>query len=124
VILRTYVPDTVPTSKQTSPLTFTVYAITQAWTPGNESASWNSLKDKVNTAKPLGKATQVFKGSVQKLDITLNNDGVELVKSWITSPETNYGLMIISVNGFDTPDSTVGSEANLPSLIIQTAANP
>ncbi len=124
VTLRTYVPDIVPTSKQTAPLGFTVYAITQAWVSGEASSTWTSLKDKCNTAKPFGAGKQVFKGNVQTVDIVLNNDGVEMVKSWITSPATNFGFMIISDGGFDTPDSTIGSEANLPALIIQTSANP
>lgn len=122
VTFKTYVPDTIPTEKQKKTLTFTVYAITQAWMPGQKTATWNSLKDKCNTAKPLGQATQVFKGEIQALNITLNKDGVELIKSWITAPETNQGLMIISWGGNGTMDSTIGSEANQPSLIIQTSA--
>ncbi len=128
VTLRTYVPEkstnSVAGGGEGAPLTFSVYAITSAWTPGDANSSYNSLKDSYNPAIPLGTAVQNFTDSVQTLDVTLNSAGIALIQSWITSPSTNYGLMIISTDGDNTQASFIGSSTYLPSLIIETTAVP
>lgn len=118
VTLTTYTP--AKTSDYT--ITFTVYAITAAWTPGE--ASWNTLSGSYDSATPLGTATQVFNGSVTQLDVVLNSAGIELVKSWIENPSANYGFMILSTAGWSTIDSSVGSYTNKPYLTITTAEVP
>lgn len=128
VTLRTYVPikssNSVAGGGEGVPLTFTIYALTQAWESGGDTATWNNLNNSYNPAAPLGTAVQNFSDTVQTLDITLNGNGIDIIKSWITSPSTNYGLMIISTDGDNTQASFIGSSQYLPSLIIETATVP
>jgi hypothetical protein len=111
-----------------SPGTYELYALKQAfneaqvtWQRASTALAWqtagaNGANDRETTV--LGTVTSSGNGS---LTVTLNAAGIAKVQSWIASPATNNGFVLLDYSvsdGLDLRSSEYGTVAQRPSLSI------
>jgi hypothetical protein len=94
---------------------------TATWNLASTGVSWqtvgaNGANDRETTV--LGSLT----GSTAGLKtITLNSSGIAKVQSWINTPSTNYGLILLdyaNADGLDINSSEIGTIASRPKITV------
>ena len=98
--------------------TWTQYRLGQNW----QAAGANGPADRGSTV--LGELTASSSGS---LVIPLNASGISVVQSWVDSPGTNHGFMVMDYinnrNGLDFSSRETSTVSNRPKLIVTYESN-
>ena len=95
--------------------TYNVYALTKVWT--ETQATWNVSATGINCTTTGGYYTTLEDSEASTSTTITFSLNPSLVQSWITTPSTNYGLLLK-----DT-DETAGTFANINTRESSTAAS-